>query len=88
MASCSYNRTTVPRLRRALAVLCILVILAGALLAPVAGGAVSGVLVPLSALFGFVALLTISAGRVVPASSSLASPPLPSRAPPRQLSTI
>jgi hypothetical protein len=76
-----------PRLRRWLAVLCILVIVASALLAPVAGGAAPSILVALPVLFGLVVLARVRRADPAPVWSYLAPAPLPSRAPPRPLST-
>jgi hypothetical protein len=76
------------RLRRPLAVLCIFVIVVTALFAPVTGGAAfSGILVPLAPLFGLVVLAAVRLDDDPPSYSFVASPPLPSRGPPRQLST-
>ena len=70
------------RLRRWLAVLCILVIVAGVLLAPVAGGAAPSMLVALPILFGLVVLARVRLSDPSPVWSYLAPAPLPSRAPP------
>jgi hypothetical protein len=76
-----------PRPRRWLAVLCIFTIVT-ALLAPAVGGAsFSGILVPLAPLFGLVVLSALRLEAEPAACPLVASPPLPSRAPPRQLST-
>jgi Sec-independent protein secretion pathway component TatC len=70
------------------AVLCIFVLVAAALLAPATGGSHAvGILVPLAPLFGLVLLLAVRLDDAPPAYSFVALPPLPSRAPPRQLST-
>jgi hypothetical protein len=76
------------RLRRWLVVLCILVIVASALLAPIAAGAAPSVLVPLPVLFGLVVLALVRGADPAPVWSYLAPAPLPSRAPPRPLSAI
>ncbi len=75
------------RKRGFLAVGCILVVVAGALLAPAAGGSLPAFLVPLAPLFGFIVLAVVRRPDRVPAYSYLATPPRPSRAPPVQLST-
>ena len=77
-----------PRLRRWLAVLCILALVASALLAPVTGSAAPSVLVALPVLFGLVVVAGIRRADPAPVWSYLAPAPLPSRAPPVQLSTI
>jgi hypothetical protein len=75
-----------PRLRRSVAVLCVLVIIAAALLAPAAGGArFAGILVPLAPLFGFVVLGAFRADDLPLTRSVLGSSRLPSRAPPCQV---
>jgi len=68
--------------RRILAVLCIAALLAGALLAPVSGGSVPAVLVPLAMVFGLVVLPVVRASDPVPAYEFVGSGPRPSRAPP------
>jgi hypothetical protein len=70
------------RFRRLIGVLCILALIAGALLAPVTGGSLPGVLVPLGPLFGLVVMPVAPADDTTPAYSYLPSAPLPSRAPP------
>jgi hypothetical protein len=75
------------RLRRWLAILCILVVVAGALLAPSAGGALPSILVALPILFGLVIIARVRPSDPAPVWSYLASAPLPSRAPPARLST-
>lgn len=71
------------RKRGLLAALCILIVLAGALLAPAGGGSVpAGVLVPLAPLFGLVVLPDAPADDTTPAYSFVPSGPRPSRAPP------
>ena len=70
------------RKRGFLAVLCILVILAGAMLAPVTGGSTPAVLVPLAPLFGFIVLLAVRPSDPTPAYSSYIPGPRPGRAPP------
>ncbi len=77
-----------PRPHRLFAVLCILVLLAGALLAPVAGGRASGVLVPLALLFGLVVIAIVREIDDCAPIAPLAFPSLPPRAPPRPLSAI
>jgi hypothetical protein len=69
-------------LRRVIGVLCILAIVAGALLAPVSGGSTPGILVPLAPQFGLVVLPAPEAADTAPTYSLLPSAPLPSRAPP------
>jgi hypothetical protein len=75
-----------PRTRRWLAILCVVVVVAGALLAPVAGGSAPAVLVPLSPLFGFVLLPFFRPRAEPPAYAFFVSPRSPSRAPPAPLS--
>ena len=70
------------RLRRAIGVLCILAIVAGALLAPVSGGSTPAVLVPLAPLFGLVVLPAPGADDPTPSYAYVPSGPSPSRAPP------
>jgi len=71
------------RTRTLLAVLCILIVLAGALLAPASGGSTSAaVLVPLAPLFGLVVLPSPAADDPTPEYAYLVSGPRPSRAPP------
>ena len=70
------------RARRLIAVLCILAVVAGALLAPVGGAASAAVLVPLPLLFGLIVLPAVAAGDTTPAYSFVPSGPQPSRAPP------
>jgi hypothetical protein len=68
---------------RWLAVLCIFALVAAALLAPATSGSPSaGILVPLAPLFGLVVIAAVRLDDDPLASSFLASPPLPSRAPP------
>jgi hypothetical protein len=71
------------RTRRWLAVLCILAVLVGALLAPATGGSSPSILVPLFALFAVV-IVPVPLRRIdaTPAYSFLPSGPRPSRAPP------
>jgi hypothetical protein len=68
--------------RALLAVLCILIVLAGALLAPQSGGSSPAVLVPLAPLFGLVVLPAPAADDPTPAFAYLVPGPRPSRAPP------
>lgn len=70
------------RTRRWLAVLCILAVLVGALLAPATGGSSPSVLVPLFALFGLIVSVAVRRIDAPPAYSFLPSGPRPSRAPP------
>ena len=70
------------RLRRFIGVLCILAVIAGALLAPASGGSFPAVLVPLAPLFGLIVLAAIRAADPTPAYSYRRSAPQPSRAPP------
>ena len=70
------------RKRGFLAVVCILVILAGALLAPVTGGSSPAVLVPLAPLFGLVLMPVVRPSDPAPAYSSYIPGPRPGRAPP------
>jgi len=80
-----YNTAPDTRLRRArrfAVVLCILAALAGALLAPAAGGSSPAVLVPLAPLFGFVVLPVTPPGDPVPSYAYFFPGPRPSRAPP------
>jgi len=70
------------RLRKWTAVLCVLAVVAGALLAPVAGGSAPGILVPLAPLFGFVVVAPAPRIEAVPAYTYVPSGPSPSRAPP------
>jgi len=75
-----------PRPRRWLAVVCVFVIVAGALLAPLTGGSPpAGILVPLAPLFGLVLLLVVRLDDAPLSYSFTGSPRLPSRAPPPQL---
>jgi hypothetical protein len=74
--------TAMRRTRLFVAVLCILVVLAGALLAPAAGGAAPAVLVPLAPLFGFVVLPPVRVDDAPPAYAYFVPGPRPSRAPP------
>lgn len=76
-----------PRTRRWIAVLCILVVLAGALLTPSAGGSTPSVLVALPLLFGLVVIAAARRENASPAWAYLAPAPVPPRAPPTQLST-
>ncbi len=70
---------------RWLAVLCIIALVAAALLAPATGVShPAGILVPLGPLFGFVLLLAVRYDDEPLAYSFVASPPVPARAPPRQ----
>jgi hypothetical protein len=71
-----------PRTRRLVAVLCILAVVAGALLAPLAGGSTSGILVPLAPLFGFVVAAPAPRIEPAPAYAYVPTGPSPSRAPP------
>lgn len=70
------------RVRRLIAVLCILAVVAGALLAPAGGGTSPAVLVPLPPLFGLIVLPAVTADDTTPANSFVPSGPQPSRAPP------
>lgn len=70
------------RKRAFLAVLCVLIVLAGALLAPASGGTSPAVLVPLAPLFGFVVLPAVAADDTTPVYAHLVPGPRPSRAPP------
>jgi hypothetical protein len=70
------------RARRFFTVLCILAVLAGALLAPAGGGSSPYVLVPLAPLFGLVVVAAIPAGEPAPLFTSFDPGPRPSRAPP------
>lgn len=70
------------RTRRFLTVLCILAVLAGALLAPAAGGSAPAVLVPLAPLFGLVVVPQPPTSDPVPLYVFFAPGPGPSRAPP------
>jgi hypothetical protein len=74
---------------RWLAILCILALVAAALLAPATGAShVAGILVPLGPLFGLVVIAALRLDDDPLADSFVPTPPLPSRAPPsRQLST-
>jgi len=72
----------VRRTARFLAVLCIIAVLAAALLAPSSGGSSACVLVPLAPLFGLVVLPPAPAPDPVPSWSFVPSGPRPSRAPP------
>lgn len=71
-----------PRMRRWLAVLCILVLLAGTLLAPVAGGSTPSLLIALPVLFGLVVIARVRRADPAPVFAYLAPGPRPSRAPP------
>lgn len=71
-----------PRTRRLIAVLCILAVVAGALLAPAGGGASPAVLVALPPLFGLIVLPAVAADDTTPSYSYVPTAPLPSRAPP------
>jgi hypothetical protein len=75
------------RKRRWLAVLCVVLLVVGAMLAPAAGGSAPAVLVPLAPLFGLVVIAAVRSSDPVPLWSYPAPTPRPSRAPPRQLST-
>jgi hypothetical protein len=70
------------RKRGWLALVCIVALVAAALLAPVSGGSPLAVLVPLAPLFGLIVLPAVRASDPTPAWSYVASAPLPSRAPP------
>ena len=70
------------RATRFLAVLCILAVLAAALLAPASGGSSPCVLVPLAPLFGLVVLPPAPAPEPAPLCTSFDPDPRPSRAPP------
>lgn len=70
------------RARRLIAVLCILAVVAGALLASAGGGASPGILVPLPLLFGLIVLPAVAADDTRLAYSFVPSGPQPSRAPP------
>jgi hypothetical protein len=70
------------RARRFLAVLCILAVVLGAMLAPAAGGASPAVLVALDPLFGLVVLPAAPADDTTPSYAYVPSGPSPSRAPP------
>ena len=70
------------RKRGFLALICVVALVAAALLVPVSGGSSPAVLVPLAPLFGFIVLLAVRASDPTPSWSYLASAPLPSRAPP------
>jgi hypothetical protein len=73
------------RKRGFLALVCVIALVAAALLAPASGGSTPSVLVPLAPLFGFIVLLAVRVGDATPSWSYLASAPLPSRAPPATL---
>src|SRR3954462_3257480 len=79
---CAYNRSSMRRLRRFIGVLCILAVIAGALLAPATGGMAPAVLVPLGPLFGLIVLAVVRAADPTPAYAYRRSAPQPSRAPP------
>jgi hypothetical protein len=69
---------------RWLAVLCVFLIVAAALLAPATGGSpAAGILVPLAPLFGLVVIAAVRLDDDPLADSLVPTPPLPSRAPPR-----
>jgi len=70
------------RARQFAAVLCILAVLAGALLVPAAGGSSPAVLVPLTPLCGFVVVAVTPPIDPVPCYAYLSPAPRPSRAPP------
>lgn len=70
------------RIRRLVVFLCIVAVLAGALLAPAAGGSTPGILVPLDPLFGLVVLPVAPADDTTPSCACVPSGPTPSRAPP------
>jgi hypothetical protein len=70
------------RARRLLIVLCVFAVLLGALLAPVSGGSVPGVLVALAPLFGLVVLPVGPADDTTPSYAYVPAAPGPSRAPP------
>ncbi len=70
------------RLRRFTALLCLLVVVAGVLLAPVDGGAPPAVLVPLAPLFGLVVLPAAAPDDTAPAYGYIPTGPTSSRAPP------
>ena len=73
---------SVLRKRGLLPALCILIVVAGALLAPAGGGSFPAVLVPLAPLFGLVILPAALADDPTPEYSHLVPAPRPSRAPP------
>ena len=71
------------RTRRLFVVLCILAVLAAALLAPATGGSPAlAILVPLAPLFGLVVVPDAPANDPVPDYTHIAPAPGPSRAPP------
>lgn len=70
------------RARTLIAVLCVLAVVAGALLAPMAGGPAPGILVPLAPLFGFVVVAPAPRIEAAPAYAYVPSGPSASRAPP------
>jgi hypothetical protein len=70
------------RKRALLAVLCILIVVVGALLAPAGGGSSPAMLVPLAPLFGFVVMPAAPTADPASDYAYLDPGPRPSRAPP------
>src|SRR5947207_9954785 len=57
---------SMPRRRRFLALICVVALIAAALLAPASGGSAPAVLVPVAPLFGFIVLLAVRASNPTP----------------------
>jgi hypothetical protein len=70
------------RKRGFLTLVCVVALIAAALLAPGHGGSPAAILVPLAPLFGLIVLPAVRAGDPTPSWSYPGYTPLPSRAPP------